>query len=199
MARKASWVLVALLATLIGLYPSLYFFIDRNFGLLSSKSKELLANVAWNTAFYIHIIAGGLALLVGWLQFNAKMRTQYVQLHRQIGKGYVIAVLLSAVAGFYIALFATGGIIPSVGFMCLAVVWFYTTYRAYSSIKNKQVEAHRKMMIYSYAACFAAVTLRIWLPLLTAATGDFTTAYRIVAWLCWVPNLIVAGFIARRV
>ena len=123
MARKASWVLVALLATLIGLYPSLYFFIDRNFGLLSSKSKELLANVAWNTAFYIHIIAGGLALLVGWVQFNAKMRTQYVQLHRQIGKGYVIAVLLSAVAGFYIALFATGGIIPSVGFMCLAVVW----------------------------------------------------------------------------
>lgn len=54
-------------------------------------------------------------------------------------------------------------------------------------------------MIYSYAACFAAVTLRIWLPLLTAAfLGDFIKAYTIVAWLCWVPNIIVAYFIVRR-
>ncbi|GAB4428835.1 MAG: hypothetical protein OHK0039_47410 [Bacteroidia bacterium] len=44
----------------------------------------------------------------------------------------------------------------------------------------------------SYAACFAAVTLRLWLPILTALLGDFLPAYRIVAWLCWVPNLLVA-------
>ena len=55
------------------------------------------------------------------------------------------------------------------------------------------------MMIYSYAACFAAVTLRIWLHLLTALFGGFITAYTIVAWLSWVPNLIVANQIARRI
>jgi len=69
---------------------------------------------------------------------------------------------------------------------------------AYISIRNKQVEKHQKMMIYSYAACFAAVTLRLWLPLLTAALGDFITAYTIVAWLCWIPNMIVANQIVRR-
>jgi hypothetical protein len=53
------------------------------------------------------------------------------------------------------------------------------------------------MMIYSYAACFAAVTLRIWLPLLISITGDFFIAYPIVAWLCWVPNLIVANLIVK--
>jgi len=53
-------------------------------------------------------------------------------------------------------------------------------------------------MIYSYAACFAAVTLRIWLPLLTMIYGDFVKAYVIVAWLCWIPNIIVAGVITRR-
>ncbi len=51
------------------------------------------------------------------------------------------------------------------------------------------------MMIYSYAACFAAVTLRLWLPMLTALFHDFKTAYRIVAWLCWLPNLAVARYI----
>jgi len=53
-------------------------------------------------------------------------------------------------------------------------------------------------MIFSYAACFAAVTLRVWLPLLTIAMGEFNSAYRIVAWLCWVPNLIVAFLIVRN-
>ena len=53
-------------------------------------------------------------------------------------------------------------------------------------------------MIYSYAACFAAVTLRIWLPTLTSIMGEFIGAYRIVAWLCWVPNMIVAYFIVRH-
>ena len=65
-------------------------------------------------------------------------------------------------------------------------------------IKNKKIEQHKKIMVYSYAACFAAVTLRIWLPILQTIFGDFDTAYRIVAWLCWVPNLIVASIICRQ-
>lgn len=50
-------------------------------------------------------------------------------------------------------------------------------------------------MIYSYAACFAAVTLRIWLPVLIVIIGHYGTAYLMVAWLSWIPNLLVAHFI----
>lgn len=39
---------------------------------------------------------------------------------------------------------------------------------------------------------------RVWLPLLIMAFGDFIVAYSIVAWLCWVPNLLVANFIVRK-
>ena len=53
-------------------------------------------------------------------------------------------------------------------------------------------------MVYSYAVCFSAVTLRIWLPILIAITGEFESAYLIVGWLSWVPNLIVAYFIVNR-
>lgn len=53
-------------------------------------------------------------------------------------------------------------------------------------------------MIYSYAVCFSAVTLRIWLPLLIVVTGEFINAYQIVGWLSWVPNLIVAYFIINK-
>ena len=98
----------------------------------------------------------------------------------------------------YIGFFATGGLVSSLGFICLGVIWFYTTLMAYIHIKNKRINQHQQMMIYSYAACFAAVTLRIWLPLLILTFGDFITAYKIVAWLCWIPNIIIANLIVRR-
>ena len=110
----------------------------------------------------------------------------------------MIAVLLSGIAGVYIAYFATGGLIPKIGFTGLGLTWLFTTFRGYTSVRKKDIETHQKMMVYSYAACFAAVTLRIWLPLLSMSFGDFLPAYRIVSWLCWIPNILVAYFIIRR-
>jgi uncharacterized membrane protein len=198
MTRKVSWILLVVLAILTGLYPGIYFIIDRKFGLLSSKSPELLKNDLWNIAFYTHILLGGLALLIGWTQFSSKIRDTSITLHRRIGKLYVIAVLLSSIAGICIGFFATGGIATSLGFICLGIIWFSTTLTAYMNIRNGNIEKHQKMMVYSYAACFAAVTLRIWLPVLTAIFGSFITAYTIVAWLCWIPNLFVANLITKR-
>jgi uncharacterized membrane protein len=198
MPRKILWILLVVLAIVIGLYPAIYFFIDRKFGLLSSKPDELLTNTFWNIGFYTHIISGGLALLIGWTQFSSNFRNKNLALHRQTGMLYVIAVILSSIAGICIGFFATGGLLSSVGFICLGITWFCTTIMAYIHIRNRRVENHQRMMVYSYAACFAAVTLRIWLPLLVIIFGNFITAYTIVAWLCWVPNLFVANLICRR-
>lgn len=198
MLKKVIKILFAFFAIVVGLYPAIYFIIDRKFGLLQSKSETILTSIIWNTAFYIHIILGGLALLIGWTQFNEKIRINKISLHQKIGKLYVLSALLSATASLYIATFATGGIITSIGFFSLGLTWFYTTLSAYIHIKNMRIDQHQQMMIYSYAACFAAVTLRIWLPLLSMLFQDFNTGYRIVAYLCWVPNLVVAYFIVKR-
>ena len=198
MTRKVLLILLAVFAIIIGLYPNIYILIDREFGLLSTKSNELLTNIFWNIGFYTHIILGGLALLIGWTQFIPNFRNKNIALHRRIGKLYIIAVILSSIAGICIGFFATGGVLSSLGFISLGIIWFSTTIMAFVNIKNKKIEKHQKMMIYSYAACFAAVTLRIWLPLLIIIFGSFITAYTIVAWLCWVPNLIVAILITRR-
>lgn len=196
--KKASWITVGIMSTLIGLYPIIYFLIDRKFGLLSSKSTELLSDNLWNIGFYGHIILGGLALLIGWLQFSHKLRRKNIKLHRTIGKTYVVSVLISGICGLFIALYATGGIISVLGFFSLGVIWLSTTILGFKTIKKGNVELHEKFMIFSFAACFAAVTLRIWLPILTSLMGEFTGAYRIVAWLCWVPNIVVAYFIVRK-
>jgi uncharacterized membrane protein len=195
--KKSLYYLLATFCVSVGIYPSIYFFIDRKFGLLASKTDTLLADNLWNSMFYTHIILGGIALLIGWLQFNKNLRLKNIALHKRIGKLYVVACLLSAISGFYIALHATGGISSKLGFTTMALVWFFTTLFAFTAIKKGNIIQHQKLMVYSYAACFSAVTLRIWLPILSSTLGGFLPAYRVVAWLSWIPNIIVAYFIIK--
>lgn len=196
--NKVAWVVFVLLAIGIGLYPLIYIFATEDFGILMNKSHDLLSNTVWKIAFYGHISFGGLALLAGWSQFIRKLRTKRLNLHRNLGRIYVIAAMVSGLCGIYLGFFATGGIVSSIGFISLGLIWLFTTFRAYLAIKNKDLSLHQGMMIYSYAACFAAVTLRIWLPLLTIILGEFVLAYKIVAWLCWVPNVIFAHLWVRK-
>lgn len=198
MTKKLGLIIFVALCITIGLYPLLYFIIDSKFGILNSKSVLLLNNGLWNIGFYTHISLGGLALLIGWTQFRNRLRKKNLNLHRNLGRVYLISVLFSGFSGLYIAYFATGGIAATLGFSSLAIIWLFSSLRAFLEIKNGSISKHQKFMTYSYAACFAAVTLRIWLPILTAFFQDFTTAYRIVSWLCWVPNIIVAYFMVRH-
>ena len=196
--KKTTYYSFAILCILIGLYPIIYFVIDRHFGLLSSKSQELLADQIWNIAFYGHIIFGGLALLVGWSQFSSKLRKKNLTLHRNIGKIYLLSVLISGPCGLYIAQFATGGINNVIAFSLSGIIWIATSFLAYNFVRNGEILSHQRMMIYSYAVCFSAVTLRFWLPILIYFTGSFITAYQVVGWLSWVPNLVVAFYFASR-
>jgi uncharacterized membrane protein len=198
MTKKIAFITFAILCVSVGLYPLMYFIVDRTFALLSSKSDVLLSDVFWNIGFYTHILLGGFALLIGWMQFSKKLRTKNLKFHRTVGKTYVISVVLSGLASLYIAHFATGGIIAILGFLGLGIIWLFTTVSGYVAIRKGNVIKHQKYMIYSYAACFGAVTLRIWLPTLMAIFQDFIIAYRIVAWLAWVPNIIVAYFMVKR-
>lgn len=196
--NKSIWWFFALMCIAVGLYPAIYFLIDRHFGLLSSKSGELLSDPFWNIGFYGHIVLGGVALLIGWTQFSNRLRRKRMNVHRTLGKIYILSVLISGFCGVYIAQFATGGLSNTIGFSLSGLIWVSTTLLAYRAIREGKTDRHQNFMIYSYAVCFSAVTLRIWLPLLTSVFGEFNTAYLIVGWLSWVPNLGVAWLIINR-
>ena len=197
-ARKISFYIFAFLCICIGLYPVIYFYIDSSVGLLSSKSEVLLSSLWWKPLFYIHIGFGGLSLLTGWSQFSASLRKKRIELHRKLGFVYLISVVFSGLSAVAISFYATGGFMAASGFFILAIIWLYTSAQAYYAVKRKDIDSHRIFMLYSFAACFAAVTLRIWLPLLSSLLGDFVMAYRIVAWLCWVPNIVIVWWFLRR-
>lgn len=200
-SKNLPWILFAFFAIETGLYPLIYYFVDmHNKGLLQTKPMELVNSTVWHTLFYVHITFGGIALLIGWTQFSKRLRIQYLNAHRLVGKVYVIAVLLSSCAALYIAFFASGGIICVLGFGSLAILWLISVIKAYTSIIKRDIMQHENWMIRNYAFTFAAVTLRIWLPMMQFLIHlDFNTAYRIVSWLCWVPNIIVAEIVISKI
>jgi hypothetical protein len=192
-------VIVAVLAVMVGLYPVSYFVISSdNHGVLQGKPAELLASYFYRGSFYTHIFFGGIALLIGWVQFSKKIRARRLNLHRAIGKMYMMAVALSGIGGIVVAVFANGGMVSTAGFGLLALAWLFTDLQGYMTIRKLEIGKHRAWMIRNYALTFAAVTLRVYLPLAAGVLHwDFISSYRVISWLCWVPNLLVAEMLIR--
>jgi uncharacterized membrane protein len=195
---RIGWGAFIFFAISVGIYPAMYFLVDMSQGFLASKTADVLQSQVWSTAFYLHITFGGISLLTGWSQFLRKFRNRNLSFHRTLGKVYLIAVAISGLCGLYIAFFATGGLVSSLGFGGLALAWLFTTSSAYRSIRASEIDSHERWMTRSYALTFAAVTLRIWLPLSQISGIDFMVAYPIISWLCWVPNLLVAEVLVRK-
>ena len=147
----------------------------------------------------LHIAGGIGALLAGPWQFSEKLRARNLNRHRWLGRFYLSSVGLGSVAGFGVALVSKEGLATHVGFGILALFWFFTGLQAYLKVRRGDISAHRRWMIRNFGLTLAAVTLRQYLPLmLFALHWSFRTSYITVSWLCWVPNLIVAEWIARR-
>lgn len=186
--------------------------------LAESPSGGLAGNYAeqpWplQLAFYAHIVAGGIALVLGPLQFWHGLRERRPRVHRWTGRTYLGAVGVAGVAGLVIAPVNDAGLVGLFGFGSLAVLWLTTGCLGYRAIRRGDVASHRAWMMRNFALTYAAVALRIWLPLLLlvqlpfagAGGGEldfdavFANAYAAVPFLCWLPNLVVAEWlIARR-
>lgn len=148
-------------------------------------------------AAFVHFLGGAIALVVGAFQLNTRLRTRFIGAHRWFGRLYVLAVLIGGVAAFALALQSFGGSIAHVGFGLLAVCWLGSTLNAYRYIRQGNLSTHRNWMIRSYALTLAAVTLRLYLPSSQIAGFSMAAAYPAIAWLCWVPNLLIAEWFVR--
>ena len=148
---------------------------------------------------YAHVFASVVALALGPFQFSARLRASRTQLHRWSGRAYLgVGVLLGGLSGLYMAPHAFGGVASRLGFGCLALAWLFTGLRAFFAIRRRDVASHRRWMVRNFALTFAAVMLRLYLPACMATGVAFELAYPVIAWLCWLPNLVVAEVLFNR-
>lgn len=196
--KQLLWLLFGFFALLMGLFPFICYIYKVPFGVESLKSHEVLTNVVWKVNFHIHIVFGAIALLIGWIQFIAKWRERYIDMHRKIGKVYVVMVIVSGLSGYPICMYASGGLSAFIALFSILTLWLMFTALSYYHAINKRIALHKKWMYYSYACTFASVTLRLWLPALTVYFGEFDKAYDIATWLAIVPNLLVVRLFFDR-
>lgn len=205
---KFTWVLVSLLAvggTVTAVMPYLSFRPEL-FNNATIRFREAPLWKLW--ALYGHIFGGAIALIAGAFQFLPRMRERVPSVHRWTGRVYLIlGVGVGGVSALLIAPGIRSGFGGGIGISLLAVLWMWTGAMAYRAARLRDFESHREWMTRNYALTFAAVTLRLWLPLLILAQlpflqsgygGDFDAlfleAYRVVIWLSWVPNLLFAEY-----
>jgi len=183
------WAVMAILSTVVGAYA--LFLTVTGFAFVPSNVK---ANAFPSPlGVEIHIAASAFALLMGPWQFLRPLRTRWPNVHRWMGRTYVAACLAGGAAGASIALFSQAGPIAGSAFLVLGVLWVLTTSLGWRAARQRRFVDHERWMIRSFALTFAAVTLRAYLPIgIMLYPGDFYFPYRVIAWLCWVPNLLVA-------
>lgn len=188
----AVWTLIALLS--VGVAGYAMFHAVTGFAYLPLQNPVL---DPWG--LQTHIIASSVALMIGPLQFLRVLRQRQPRLHRWLGRSYVAACLIGGFAGGIIALGSTAGPVAGWGFFLLALLWVPATLRALFAAMRRDFADHERWMIRSFALTLAAVTLRLYLPSSQIAGIPFPDAYPVIAWACWVPNLIIAEiWIASR-
>jgi uncharacterized membrane protein len=195
---KFLWILIIILALLVGYIPIDYLINGISEGYLELKSLDVLKSKIWWIFLYTHIVSGGISILIGWIQFSKSLQKKRISLHRMIGKSYIISALVASISGLYISFYATGGWLAAIGFITVSCIYFYTTLMGFLSIRKKQFNQHQNFMTYSYATCLAAVSLRLFVPLSYLFTDNYILSYTLIAWFAWIPNLTIAYWINRN-
>jgi uncharacterized membrane protein len=195
MTGRLSWSLWGLAAFLSA---GIAIFSYRYLPAIGPMAPSILDNLFAKPWLDVHIAGAATALLVGPLQFVPRIR-QRRPVHRWLGRIYVVGCLIGGVGGLVAAFGSTAGPIATAGFGSLAVAWIVTNVQGWRMARARRFDVHRAWMIRSFALTFAAVTLRLYLPLIPLTGAPFVDGYRAISFLCWIPNLIAAELYIRRV
>ncbi len=177
----------------------IYIPVKNDAGFLQLK-QEYIHITEWRVAFFTHVFTSMLVLVAGFTQFSKKFLKQQPRLHRTVGYVYVINILMvTGPSGLLMSFYANGGTSSQLAFVLLSVLWIgFTAMALYKAIK-KDFKAHRIFMIRSFALTLSAITLRCWKVLLVNFTDiQPMDRYRIIAWLGWTLNLIIAEWIIYK-
>jgi len=165
------------------------------------RIKQDVINIPfYKMAFFTHVYTAMLVLPAGLTQFSLYIRRSFPQIHKYTGWLYAaVVILLAGPSGLYMGIYANGGLVSQISFCLLAVLWIYFTAMAIVKVTRHDYKAHREFLIRSFALTLSAITLRAWKYLLVFLFEPRPMdVYQIVAWLGWIPNLIIAEMLIRK-
>lgn len=172
---------------------------DTNASFLMIKQTEVTDRPEYLWFFYTHVYTSIFVLLTG---FSALLRKDFglKNFHKNIGKIYIFLVLfLAAPSGIYMGVFANGGVLSKISFVILGCLWWFSTFKAYQSARQKKFKEHQQWMWRSFAFTISAITLRMWKVIIVYLFHpNPMDVYQIIAWMGWIPNIILIEYLITK-
>ncbi len=166
---------------------------------LMIKQTEVSERPEYLCFFYTHVYTSIFVLLSGFLVILRK-DFGVRNFHKNAGKIYIFLILLfAAPSGIYMGIFANGGFLSKLSFVILGCLWWFSTYKAFNLAQQKKFKQHKQWMWRSFALTLSAITLRIWKVIIVYLFHpNPMDVYQIIAWLGWVPNLLLIEYLISK-
>lgn len=180
--------------TLFGLM-ALFVLLTRDRTLLDPNSflRQRYAAIPW--LMIAHGGFGALALFLGVFQFSSRLRQRHLQLHRVMGRLYVVGVAIAAPVAIkvstllYTPTLTMASVIQATG-------WLVTTATALYCVKTGRIQQHREWMMRSYPFAMVFVVVRVIIAIPAVARmgvfGLAETVWSVIAVACFLPSFLIA-------
>ena len=173
-AKPLLWSLLGVTTLFVFITSEVFLFTD--YPMYHAYRLQVIADRA---VLIPHVLFGTVALLSGPLQFSSRFRQRHLEIHRVLGRVYVLSVFLSAPTGVILSAGRPG--FPGTSMQALA--WVVCTAAAFITARNRQIPQHRQWMARSYAVTFTFVSSRVLnlSPRYWSHLGDSLSAIGVIA------------------
>lgn len=147
---------------------------------------------SYHWAFWVHLFAGPVSLVLGLLLINEKFLKNYRPWHRFLGRLQAINVLALLVpSGFWMSFYAASGTQAAFSFAILSLLTGTTIAMGWRAAVQRRYADHRRWMLRNFTLLCSAVILRICFGAATVLEYDPIWLDPTVTWGCWIVPLVI--------
>ena len=163
---------------------------DFNSDFLLGREAYFFGTYRW--AFYAHLLAGPVSLVVGTVLLSERFRVYAPAWHRVLGRLQVACILLVLVpSGLWMARYAMTGTVAAVGLGTLGIATAISVALGWRAAVARRFDEHRRWMLRTYVLLCSAVVIRMLGGLATIFQLDAVWVYPASVWASWVGPLVV--------
>lgn len=153
----------------------------------------------WMLVLQVHVVAAAVCLPACLVLSSTVVVRRAPRLHRWLGRLTGALVLLALVpSGFYLALFAKGGLASTLGFVLSGAIVAVAMIQGVRAARARRFREHQRWVWHVLAQLAVAVTSRAMLFALDALAVDEQRAYLASLWLPVLGSLALVEIVSTR-
>ncbi|QDU44469.1 hypothetical protein Mal52_29510 [Symmachiella dynata] len=157
---------------------------------LFGREPYFYGSYAW--AFYVHIFAGPVTLVLGVILLSNRFRLRFPRWHRILGRVQAVCVLFFlAPSGLWMARWAMTGAMAGSSFAMLSIATGLCVALGWRAAVQRRFAVHQRWMQRCFVLLCSAVVIRVMGGLTIVTAADAPWIYPLSSWLSWTVPLLI--------